>query len=42
MDGFVRVVRDLLLEAKVPESCIAADKRIELPGWFRAEKNGIW
>ena len=23
---------------KVPESCIAVDKQIELPGWFCAEK----
>lgn len=38
MDGFVRLVRDLLIAAKVPETCIAIDKRIELPGWFRAEK----
>lgn len=38
MDGFVRVVRDLLTAAKVPEQCIAVDKRVELPGWFRAEK----
>jgi hypothetical protein len=38
MDGFIRLVRDLLLASKVPESCIAIDKRVELPGWFRAEK----
>lgn len=38
MDGFVSLVRSLLLEAKVPEACIAIDKRVELPGWFRAEK----
>src|SRR5947207_12045477 len=38
MDGFVRLVRELLIAAKVPESCIAIDKRVELPGWFRAEK----
>ena len=38
MDGFVRLVRDLLIAAGVPESCIAIDKRVELPGWFRAEK----
>jgi hypothetical protein len=38
MDGFVHLVRKLLLEVGVPESCIAIDKRIELPGWFRAEK----
>lgn len=38
MDRFVRLVRGLLAAAKVPESCIAVDKRVELPGWFRAEK----
>ncbi len=38
MDGFVRLVRDLLTAARVPETCIAIDKRVELPGWFRAEK----
>src|SRR5437763_4457038 len=38
MDGFVRLVRDLLTGAGVPERCIAIDKRVELPGWFRAEK----
>lgn len=38
MDGFVRFVYDLLLDAKVPQASIAIDKRIELPGWFRAEK----
>ena len=38
MDGFIRLVRTLLLDAGVPDSCIAIDKRIEIPGWFRAEK----
>jgi hypothetical protein len=38
MDGFIQLVRDLLTAAKVPESCIAIDKQVELPGWFRAEK----
>ena len=38
MDGFIRLVRELLIKAKVPEKWIAIDKRIELPGWFRAEK----
>ena len=38
MDGFIRLVRNLLTVAKVPEACIAIDKRVELPGWFRAEK----
>jgi len=27
MDGFVRLVRELLIAAKVPESCIAVDKQ---------------
>lgn len=38
MDGFVRVIRDALIDAKVPSHCISIDKRVELPGWFRAEK----
>jgi hypothetical protein len=38
MDEFIRLVRTLLTAANVPEHCIAIDKRIELPGWFRAEK----
>src|SRR5262245_35021514 len=38
MDGFVRLVRDMLIAANVPDECIAMDKRVELPGWFRAEK----
>ena len=38
MNGFIRVVRDLLVAANVPESCIAVEKLVELPGWFRAEK----
>jgi len=38
MDGFVKLVRDLLLDARVPEASIAIGKGVELPGWFRAEK----
>jgi hypothetical protein len=38
MNGFIRVVRDMLIAAKVPQSCIAIEKLVELPGWFRAEK----
>jgi hypothetical protein len=38
MDGFVRLVRQLLADAKVPPECIWLDKQVELPGWFRAEK----
>jgi hypothetical protein len=38
MDGFIRLVHDLLIAADVPDECIAIDKRVESPGWFRAEK----
>lgn len=38
MDGFVHLVRKLMIEVGVPEGCVAVDKRVELPGWFRAEK----
>src|SRR5438552_4383360 len=38
MDGFIRLVRDLLIAARVPERCIAIDKRVELAGLFRAEQ----
>jgi hypothetical protein len=32
MDGFVRLVYGLLIAAKVPETSIALDRRVELPG----------
>ncbi|HVC45792.1 MAG TPA: PaeR7I family type II restriction endonuclease [Terracidiphilus sp.] len=38
MDGFVEVVRDYLLECKVRQDDMHFDKKVELPGWFRAEK----
>jgi hypothetical protein len=38
MDAFVHLIRSLLVAANVPEACIGIGKRIELPGWFRAEK----
>lgn len=38
MDGFVRLVRDALLERGLPAKCVHLEKRLELPGWFRAEK----
>lgn len=38
MDGFVTLVRNCLLDAQVPESSIAVNRHVELPGWFRAEK----
>ncbi|MDX9972193.1 MAG: PaeR7I family type II restriction endonuclease [FCB group bacterium] len=38
MNGFEELVRDLLLETGIPESAIHFRKCIELPGYFRAEK----
>lgn len=38
MDGFVDLVRGLLIKNGVPESAIYTSSRIELPGWFRPEK----
>lgn len=38
LDGFVVLCRDLLIEAGLGEACIYHNKRLELPGYFRAEK----
>lgn len=38
MDGFVNLVRDLLLESGVSSENIYHKRRVELPGFFRAEK----
>jgi len=38
MDGFVALIRDLLIEAGCLQTDVFLDKAIELPGWFRAEK----
>lgn len=38
MDGFVSLVKRLLVKAGVPATSIYTDSAIELPGWFRAEK----
>lgn len=38
MDGFVMLVRDILLHAGCPAGSLYLGKRVELPGWFRAEK----
>jgi hypothetical protein len=38
MDGFVNLVRDLLIEAGLPDATIHCETRLELPGYFRAEK----
>jgi hypothetical protein len=38
LDGFVELVRDYLLDCKISASDIFFSKKVELPGWFRAEK----
>jgi hypothetical protein len=38
LDGFVELVRDYLIQCKIAESDIFCNKNVELPGWFRAEK----
>jgi len=38
VDGFIELVRDLLLEYGVPETAIHWSRRVDLPGFFRAEK----
>jgi hypothetical protein len=39
LDGFVGLCRDLLIEAGLPEANIFWKNRLELPGYFRPEKN---
>jgi hypothetical protein len=38
MDGFVDVLCRLLRDSGLPDACIFRNRRVELPGWFRAEK----
>ena len=38
MDGFVKLTRELLLEAGVPKSAIFSNQKLDLPGYFRPEK----
>lgn len=38
MNGFVSIVRKLLIEAGLPDAAIFSESRLELPGYFRAEK----
>jgi len=38
MDGFVSLVRDFLCENGLPKTQVFCEKRIELPGWYRPEK----
>jgi hypothetical protein len=38
LDGFVELVRDFLIDSKIGQAEIFHSKTVELPGWFRAEK----
>lgn len=38
MDGFVALLCALLGEAGVPDACVYRNRVVQLPGWFRAEK----
>ena len=38
MDGFINLVRDLLLEVGIPDSSIFFKNKLELPGYFRSQK----
>jgi hypothetical protein len=38
LDGFVEVIRDFLEEAGLDKTCIHTSRKVELPGWYRAEK----
>jgi hypothetical protein len=38
MDGFVELVRHLLMEAGIPQASVFCKHSVELPGYFRPEK----
>ena len=38
LDGFVALIRNLLIQNGVPEHCIFVDTDLELPGYFRPNK----
>lgn len=38
MDGFINLMRELLIESGVHESAVFCERGVELPGWFRPEK----
>lgn len=38
MDGFISLVRDYLCENGLPKTQVYCERRIELPGWYRPEK----
>lgn len=38
LDGFVDLLHDFLKEAGLDHACIYTSRKVELPGWYRAEK----
>jgi restriction endonuclease XhoI-like protein len=38
MDGFVELVRDLLIESGIPDATVFRESKLELPGFFRPTK----
>jgi hypothetical protein len=38
MSGFVDLLCNLLQQAGVPDACVYRNRTVQLPGWFRAEK----
>lgn len=38
LDGFVELLRDFLEDAGLDRPCIYTSRKVELPGWYRAEK----
>lgn len=38
LDGFVDLLREFLAEAGLDRTCIYTSRKVELPGWYRAEK----
>lgn len=38
MDGFVHLVRDLLIDAGIPEPNVLSKQKLEVPGYIRPEK----
>ena len=38
MDGFVELLCSMLAHAGVPDACVFRNRAVQLPGWFRAEK----
>ncbi|MGH7121403.1 MAG: PaeR7I family type II restriction endonuclease, partial [Acetobacteraceae bacterium] len=38
MDGFVGLVRDVLCEYGLPRASVHCERHLELPGWYRPEK----